>query len=154
MKKFQKAKEKEDWEQDPFFASEDQLEEESSKKPKNREHWLTVIQITVCAVVLLAAVCMKFFGGEWYEVIRSWYVEHVNQSILTDEDLQNMEQKVLELFPAASHAPVGEESKAEEESSSEGKENTVSSQTNSESSFSSKMNSDAQAAESTASSGG
>lgn len=150
MKKFQKAKEKEDWEQDPFFASEDQLEEESSKKPKNREHWLTVIQITVC----LAAVCMKFFGGEWYEVIRSWYVEHVNQSILTDADLQNMEQKVLELFPAASHAPVGEESKAEEESSSEGKENTVSSQTNSESSFSSKMNSDAQAAESTASSGG
>ena len=66
MKQLVNAKESEEWEGDPFFASEEHTEDISPQKPKNREHWLTVLQITVCAVILLAALCMRFFGGAWY----------------------------------------------------------------------------------------
>ena len=146
MKQLVNAKESEEWEGDPFFASEEHTEDISPQKPKNREHWLTVLQITVCAVILLAALCMKFFGGEWYTVFRNWYIEHVNQSILTDADLQIMEQKVLELFPTAPESAG--------ENSSNGDNTEASSQASSGVSSLPAASSESQGAKTAASSGG
>lgn len=119
MRRFQKAKQEEIWEED-FLDSPDenqQEEEEKGNVVKSREHWLTVIQIAVCFIVLLAALCIKYFGGELYTTLRNWYVEHINQSILTEDDLKNLKQQVWDVLPA------GEETSSDEEtagSSSQG----------------------------------
>lgn len=125
MKRFEKMQESEDWRNDPFFASQEDNAEPISQKPKSREHWLMVIQIAVCACILLAIVCLKFFGGDLYTAFRVWYMDHVNQSILTDADLKNMEQKVLELFPSAAESSESEESiSSPKETSSEEEKKT------------------------------
>ena len=144
MRRLEKEKQREEWEAEAFFASQEEPEEQEQlpKKPKGREHWLTVIQIAVCALVLLAALSFKLFGGELYTTIRNWYVTHVNQSILTDTDLKNMEQKVWELFPPAPEASSGLDaassqgassaaSSAPENSSSSASSETASSETSS-----------------------
>ena len=125
MKRFEKMQDSEDWRNDPFFASQEDNAEPISQKPKSREHWLMVIQIAVCACILLAIVCLKFFGGDLYTAFRVWYMDHVNQSILTDADLKNMEQKVLELFPSAAESSESEESiSSPKETSSEEEKKT------------------------------
>ncbi len=59
---------------------------------------LTVIQITVCSIVLVAAVCIRFFTTNTYATIKNWYFENVNNSVIADEDIENVKHSVVELF--------------------------------------------------------
>ena len=88
----------------------DSLEGLSHKKAKRASSWLlTVIQVTVCGVVIVAALALKVFGGDLYTNIRDWYVKQINNSIVAEEQADSFKTKVLELFPRASSAPESSE---------------------------------------------
>ena len=99
----------------------DSLEGLSHKKAKRASSWLlTVIQVTVCGVVIVAALALKVFGGDLYTNIRDWYVKQINNSIVAEEQADSFKTKVLELFPRASSAPES----SEPESSASGTESS------------------------------
>ncbi|HEX2985540.1 MAG TPA: hypothetical protein VHO71_01875 [Caproiciproducens sp.] len=70
---------------------------------KDSTKLLTIIQISVCCVILLTMIFLRVSGGNAYNTIRSWYVQKVNQTIIPDEQIQNVKEKVVELFPAVSN---------------------------------------------------
>lgn len=86
-----------------------------SPKKKDRRHWLTFLQVSVCVGILIAGVIMRLIGGEWFQSVRDWYFTHVNQSILPEEDWEQMQQQVLELFPTVPEEQDSEESQANSE---------------------------------------
>lgn len=63
---------------------------------------LTIIQITVCSIVLLTVVFVRLFGGNAYMVIKSWYQQNLNNSIVAEEDIENVKHSVVEFFPPVS----------------------------------------------------
>jgi hypothetical protein len=80
--------------------------ESNYKKPKPRKkskkistRLLMVIQITVCSIILVTAILIRIFGGNAYAVIKNWYVQNMNNSIVADEQIQNVKHSVVELFP-------------------------------------------------------
>lgn len=82
-----------------------------SKAKKTSSWLLTIVQISVCALLIVAALVLKAFGGEWYDTVRSWYMKNASNSIVAEEQIDQVKTKVLELIPPVSTPP--------EESSSE-----------------------------------
>lgn len=60
---------------------------------------LTIIQITVCSIILITAILVRIFGGNAYAVIKNWYIQNMNNTIVADEQIQNVKYTVVELFP-------------------------------------------------------
>lgn len=91
---------------DEYYGNEDLEETEEEIKEKNekkvRTRLLTIIQITVCSILLMTALFLKFTGSNAYTVIKNWYFTNVNQTIIPDERIENVKNKVIELFPAPS----------------------------------------------------
>ncbi len=80
--------------------------ESNHQKPKPRPkskkistRLLMIIQITVCSTILVTAILIRIFGGNAYAVIKNWYVQNMNNSIVADEQIQNVKHSVVELFP-------------------------------------------------------
>ena len=70
------------------------------KKPKKvSTRLLTIIQITVCSIIVVTAIFVRLFGGNAYSVMKNWYFQNVNNSIVADEQIQNVKHSVVELFP-------------------------------------------------------
>ena len=100
----------------------DSLEGLSHKKAKRASSWLlTVIQVTVCGVVIVAALALKVFGGDLYTNIRDWYVKQINDSVVAEEQADSFKTKVLELFPRGLLPPPDA---SEPESSASGTESS------------------------------
>lgn len=79
------------------------------KKPKKKvkkisTRLLTIIQITVCSIIIITAIFIRIFGGNAYAVIRSWYLQTINNSIVADEQIQNVKHSVYDLLPWSSSA--------------------------------------------------
>jgi cytoskeletal protein RodZ len=85
----------EDWQQ-----TEEEIKEREEKKVRTR--LLTIIQITVCSILLMTALFLRISGSNAYMVIREWYFTNLNQTIIPDERIENVKNKVIELFPAPS----------------------------------------------------
>lgn len=81
---------------------------------------LTIIQITVCSVILLTVVFVRLFGGNAYMVVKSWYQQNLNNSIVAEEDIENVKHSVVEFFPPVSSLlpKSGTQSAASEQSKS------------------------------------
>ncbi|QEY34045.1 hypothetical protein FL966_02715 [Caproiciproducens galactitolivorans] len=60
---------------------------------------LTIIQITVCSIILLTVVFVRLIGGNAYMVVKSWYQQTLNNSIVAEEDIENVKHTVVEFFP-------------------------------------------------------
>lgn len=60
---------------------------------------LLAIQLSVCTAILAAVLLLRFVGGEWYSAVRSWYWEHLNSSIVAQEDWNEVETRILTLIP-------------------------------------------------------
>lgn len=58
---------------------------------------LMIIQIVVCAIVVVAVLVFKMIGGEGYERFRNWYQTEVNQTVIATSDLTQYTH-VLEWF--------------------------------------------------------
>lgn len=73
---------------------------------------LMIIQITVCCIILFTMIFLRIWGGNAYTVIRSWYIQNINQTIIPDEQIENIKHNVIQLFPVASNVPAAASSQA------------------------------------------
>ena len=89
--------------------------------PRSGRSLLTV-QLIACLAVLIAAAGLRFFGGELYGTVRGWYWEHLENSILTGDGLEDAQKRFWELFP-----PDGAASSGSDTAASSGPETSVSS---------------------------
>lgn len=60
-------------------------------KSKSSKPILTVIQISVCIIAVLAAYLLKTFGGEYYKEIRKSYYSMLNDEIILSEKFENFD---------------------------------------------------------------
>ena len=65
---------------------------------KDSVRLLTIIQITGCAIVLAAALCLKYYGGKMYGTVRDWYLSAYNDTIIADEQTKNIKHTVVDLW--------------------------------------------------------
>ncbi len=82
------------------------LEEEPAEEPRIKRHLLkksgqlvTVLQIGLCGLILLAAFLLRVFGGTLYQNVRLWYEEEVNRSVIAGTIVEEGE-KTLQDFSA------------------------------------------------------
>lgn len=91
----------------------DPLEEPPQKRQKRKSSWLlTVVQVTVCGALVVAALALKLFGGDLYATVRDWYTQNINNSIVAEEQVGQFKTKVLEFLPRASSAPESSEAES------------------------------------------
>ncbi len=74
-------------------------------------HLLLAVQVIGCSAVLLAALVLRLVGGEWFSAAQAWYWEHLNSSIVAQEDWDEVETRILELVPEG-EAPQAESASA------------------------------------------
>ena len=79
---------------------------------KDSVRQITVIQIVGCLIILVAAVLLRTFGGNFYGTVRDWYLEAVGDSIVTDDQVSDVKRVVVGLWPSASSAQNAESSSA------------------------------------------
>ena len=73
-----------------FSYQYDYLKPEQQEEPSEEQHVekkssvriLTIIQILACLIVLAGCVILKTLGGPWYDFVKDWYWDHLNQSII------------------------------------------------------------------------
>ncbi|HHV32536.1 MAG TPA: hypothetical protein GXX74_09085 [Clostridiales bacterium] len=79
-------------------------ENEGENKKRTSVTLLTIIQISVCSILLIAAVIIRIGGGDTYNKVRSWYIENINKSIVPEEQMNNVKERVIDLFPTSSES--------------------------------------------------
>lgn len=71
--------------------------EQQTSKP-NRLKWylrydgiqvLTLVQVLLCTVIFLGAVCIKSLGGDLYKTVDEWYKTKINESLIAGDDIKN-----------------------------------------------------------------
>ena len=77
-----------------------EIRENHAKKVSAR--LLTIIQIMVCSMIVVTVIFLRFSGGNAYAVVKGWYLSHISQTIVPDEQIKNVKNRVIELFPAVS----------------------------------------------------
>jgi hypothetical protein len=85
---------------------EEEFEEELPPAPEGRKdsaRRFTQIQIFACAAVLLVAVALRTFGGSFYQTARNWYLTAVGDSVLPEEQVENIQHTVINLWSSVSN---------------------------------------------------
>lgn len=103
---------------DPAFWDEESDQQQPPQEKKTRylgTQLLLIIQIVLCALVLLMTLGLKLIGGDWYEGFRSWYLTEVNKSIIASDDIAQYQDAWNAIFSPKDR--TGET--AEQDSSSE-----------------------------------
>ena len=84
----------EDWDE----AFEEELEE-IEEEPREKKHLLrksgqlvTVLQIGLCGLVLLAAFLLRLIGGAPYPNVRFWYEDEINKSVIAGTIVEQGEE--------------------------------------------------------------
>ena len=87
-------------------AWDEAFEEELEEEPKEKKHLLkksgqmvTVLQIGLCVLILLAAFLLGLLGGAPYQTVRLWYEEEMNKSVIAGTIVEEGE-KTLQNFSA------------------------------------------------------
>ena len=71
------------------------------KKPGGG-HLVLAVQVCTCCAVLLASLILRLTGGSVYQEIRAWYLEHLNSSILLEQNWGEIDLQSWNLFPVSS----------------------------------------------------
>ena len=107
-------------------VEEEEAEEETPDKEEwgegrrpEEKHWFTAIQIAACVLILLAFLILKAVGGAVYESVRDWYVSHIQDSVIAEEQWS----AILKL-PEGNEASVGSGASQDSASDGEKKQNT------------------------------
>lgn len=91
--------EPEDEEEDSeLYSTEDSEPENGPQTRRGSTRLLTMIQITACAVILVAAIGLRLDGGEMYQKVREWYFESLNNSIVADSQMEHAKHIVIDLW--------------------------------------------------------
>ena len=95
------------------YEEESEYEEEyrprEKKKPKRL---LVVIQLLVCATILFTAMLLRVVGGPAYTAVKSWYLGHINNSIIAQESFNRFTYAWVQFFstePAQQQTPQQEQ---------------------------------------------
>ncbi len=78
-----KENEREVFEDDVSSESEDEMVVPTKKESSGL--LLTVIRIVICALCICAALVIRWIGGNLHAQVGTWFYEHYNNSIFTDE---------------------------------------------------------------------
>jgi murein DD-endopeptidase MepM/ murein hydrolase activator NlpD len=105
----------------PYHPKEIEKENKKTKdKKKNKEggsHLLTIIQISVCTIVLAVFALLKAIGGDAYTNVKNWYLQNINNSIVAQEQINSIKESFLHVFQSSSS--VSSDSSSQAGSSSE-----------------------------------
>ena len=71
------------------------------KKPGGG-HLVLAVQVCTCCAVLLAALILRLTDGSIYQEIRAWYLEHLNNSILLEQNWGEIDLQSWNLFSVSS----------------------------------------------------
>ena len=85
---------------------ESEEEEEFHPVPDDRKESarsFTQIQIVACAAVLIAAVILRTLGGSFYQTAKTWYLAAVGDSVLPEEQVENIQHTVISLWSSVSN---------------------------------------------------
>ena len=84
----------------------DAWDEAFEEEPKEKKHLMkkrgqivTVLQIGLCGLILLAAFLLRLLGGAPYQTVRLWYEEEMNKSVIAGTIVEEGE-KTLQNFSA------------------------------------------------------
>lgn len=87
---------------------EEEAEAEFSYQPRQKKkpkRLLVMIQMAVCATLLMTAVLLKLSGGTAYLTVRQWYLTYASDSIIAQESFHHFTQTWVQFFsaPPAEH---------------------------------------------------
>ncbi len=98
--------EQEYYEEERDNPEEELEEEELPSIPDDRKssaRSFTQIQIVACAAVLIAAVVLRTLGGSFFQTAKAWYLTAVNDSVLPEEQVENIQHTVVSLWSSVSN---------------------------------------------------
>ena len=72
--------------------------EQEHRKKGVPKRLLILIQLLVCGTALLLVMFLKLFGGAAYDQVRSWYLAHINDSIIAQEKMEIIRDACLRFF--------------------------------------------------------
>lgn len=68
-------------------VSEKQVKEK--KKTNFSIPLLTIIQLVICFIAVVAAFGLKIFGGDLYQAVHNWYYEQLSDEIIMNESFDS-----------------------------------------------------------------
>lgn len=71
------------------------------RRKKGPKRLLVVIQMALCATLLITAVLLKLAGGPAYVTVRQWYLTHAGDSIIAQESFHHFTQTWVQFFSAS-----------------------------------------------------
>lgn len=110
-------------EEEEYGDPEEPEREREAPDRRGATRLLTIIQITACAAVLIAAIALRVSGGALYQSVRSWYFTALGNSIVPDSQVENMKRTVLDLWSAISSSRGESSSSASSQGQSGGNNN-------------------------------
>lgn len=73
------------------------------KSPETEKPYLWRVRWIICAIVLAAALLLRFtFGGTIYEQVHAWYTDQMQHVVLPQSSIDGIQEKIIELFPVSS----------------------------------------------------
>lgn len=80
------------------FNSENFDEEVLNTEDRKRSRYegmplLTIVQITLCIMIIAAAFALKLLGGDLFIRTRGWYLEHLNDPIIAGDNIDFKEDR-------------------------------------------------------------
>lgn len=89
-------------EEEDFTSPYHPNEKKSQKNKAGGSHLLTIVQIAVCSIVLAGFALLKTFGGDAYTQVKNWYLQNINNSIVAQEQINNIKESFLHAFQSSS----------------------------------------------------
>lgn len=59
---------------------------------------LLLVQITVCLIILILATVLKSFGGSFFEYVKQWYNDKINDSLIVEKSIDEYKNVVNKKF--------------------------------------------------------
>lgn len=59
---------------------------------------LLLVQITVCLIILILATVLKSFGGSFFECVKQWYNDKINDSLIVEKSIDEYKNLMSKKF--------------------------------------------------------
>ena len=57
-----------------------------------------IVQISICFIILVCATILKSFGGSYFEFVKQWYNDKINDSLIVEKSMQEYQDVINERF--------------------------------------------------------
>lgn len=83
------------------YGYEEEMGEEDFYRPRQRKRpkkLLVVVQLAICATILMTIMMLKVVGGPAYLAVKQWYVSHAGDSIIAQESINRFTEAWVNFF--------------------------------------------------------